>query len=100
VTRFDYDGVEVASPARANRRKRVWRSRSPTKRLRDCYSVFVDAEITPAGLGARDTLRLEAALPLYGHELTLTSTTLEARWAGSSAGTRRRSASLGGRART
>ncbi|MFH1746409.1 MAG: glycine cleavage system aminomethyltransferase GcvT [Planctomycetota bacterium] len=27
-------------------------------------------EIKPAGLGARDTLRLEAAMPLYGHELS------------------------------
>ena len=28
------------------------------------------ATIQPAGLGARDTLRLEAAMPLYGHELS------------------------------
>ncbi len=28
-----------------------------------------DSRVKPAGLGARDTLRLEAGLPLYGHEL-------------------------------
>lgn len=32
--------------------------------------ALVAAGATPAGLGARDTLRLEAAMPLYGHELS------------------------------
>ena len=35
------------------------------------WDMLIDKGIHPVGLGARDTLRLEAALPLYGHELGL-----------------------------
>jgi aminomethyltransferase len=34
------------------------------------WETLVAAGAVPAGLGCRDTLRLEAAMPLYGHELT------------------------------
>ena len=32
-------------------------------------ALLADAEVRPIGLGARDSLRLEAGLPLYGHDL-------------------------------
>lgn len=35
------------------------------------WNRLVELGAKPAGLGARDTLRLEAALPLYGHEMGL-----------------------------
>ena len=35
-------------------------------------------ELRATGLAARDTLRLEAGMPLYGHEIDETTTPLEA----------------------
>jgi aminomethyltransferase len=35
-------------------------------------------EVKPAGLGARDTLRLEAGMCLYGHDINATTTPVEA----------------------
>ncbi len=48
------DGVEIAVPASA---------------AEDLWEALLDTGLLPAGLGARDTLRLEAGLPLHGHEL-------------------------------
>ena len=57
------DGVEIAVPADAG--EALW-------------AALMAAGIVPAGLGARDTLRLEAALPLHGHELGAGITPLQA----------------------
>jgi aminomethyltransferase len=40
--------------------------------------LLAEPEVKPIGLGARDSLRLEAGLPLYGHELDENTTPVEA----------------------
>jgi aminomethyltransferase len=57
------DGIEIAVPAHA----------APA-----LWEAVLGTGVTPAGLGARDTLRLEAALPLHGHELGQGITPLQA----------------------
>jgi aminomethyltransferase len=57
------DGVECAIPA----------DRAPA-----FWDAVLAAGVAPAGLGARDTLRLEAGLPLHGHELGPGITPLQA----------------------
>lgn len=42
------------------------------------WNVLTDLGAKPAGLGARDTLRLEMGYPLYGHELSTEVTPIEA----------------------
>jgi len=61
VSRTGYtgeDGFELI--VRAEEAKRIWENILLAGR---------DEGFAPAGLGARDTLRLEASMPLYGHEL-------------------------------
>lgn len=45
---------------------------------RELWRTLHNAGVTPCGLGARDTLRLEAALALYGQDIDETTTPLEA----------------------
>ncbi len=79
VTRFDFGGVEVRVAGTGYTGEEGLEIAVPNEAAEEMLDRLVAAEIVPAGLGARDTLRLEAALPLYGHELSLSSTTLEAK---------------------
>ena len=67
VTRSGYtgeDGFEISVPAEAA--------------LALAEALLAQPEVKPAGLGARDTLRLEAGLCLYGHDIDETTSPVEA----------------------
>ncbi|MHB1543118.1 MAG: glycine cleavage system aminomethyltransferase GcvT [Gammaproteobacteria bacterium] len=49
----------------------------PEDRLVEAFSTWVDGGVAPIGLGARDTLRLEAGLNLYGQDMDETTSPLE-----------------------
>ncbi len=67
VTRSGYtgeDGYEISVHA---------------ERARDLWDLLAgQAEVQPIGLGARDSLRLEAGLCLYGHDIDTTTSPIEA----------------------
>ena len=67
VTRSGYtgeDGFEISVPAE--------------HAITLAQSLLAQPEVAPAGLGARDTLRLEAGLCLYGHDINETTSPIEA----------------------
>jgi len=61
------DGFEIFVPP--NMADRVWQALLESGR---------SVDLVPAGLGARDTLRLEASMRLYGNDIDETTTVLEA----------------------
>jgi aminomethyltransferase len=46
--------------------------------ISEIWDLLYNNDVVPCGLGARDTLRFEAALPLYGHEISDKISPLEA----------------------
>jgi aminomethyltransferase len=73
VSRTGYtgeDGFEIY--AAADKAEQIW------KKILDAGNFGSDTGVLPCGLAARNTLRLEAGMALYGHEIDETTTLLEA----------------------
>ena len=63
------DGFEIYIPSDEETSTRVWN---------EIFDAGNEFGVVPCGLGARNTLRLEAKLPLYGHEISDTINVWEA----------------------
>ncbi|MFM8553933.1 MAG: glycine cleavage system aminomethyltransferase GcvT [Acidimicrobiales bacterium] len=78
VERIDIDGVPCTVAGTGYTGEVGVEIAVPSARAPEMWDRLVGAGGTPAGLGARDTLRLEAGLPLHGHELGSGITPLQA----------------------
>jgi len=63
------DGFEIYVPSDEKTSARVWN---------EILAAGKEFDVVPCGLGARNTLRLEGKLPLYGHEISDTINVWEA----------------------
>ena len=78
VQRFEWHGVECVAAGTGYTGEDGFEVAVPNHQASAMWEAVVGTGVVPAGLGARDTLRLEAALPLHGHELGPGITTLQA----------------------
>ncbi len=68
--RFTFDGVEMMISRSGYTGEDGFEISLPAKDAEKVATILcAEPEVEPIGLGARDSLRLEAGLPLYGHDL-------------------------------
>ena len=78
VTPFVWEGVACVAAGTGYTGEDGVECAVPVDAADALWTALLGAGALPAGLGARDTLRLEAALPLHGHELGPGITPLQA----------------------
>jgi len=78
VERFEWDGVECLVAGTGYTGEDGVECSVPSEAATSFWDAVLAQGVVPAGLGARDTLRLEAGLPLHGHELGTGITPLQA----------------------
>jgi aminomethyltransferase len=78
VVSGEFDGHEVIAAGTGYTGERGGELCIPNEGAPALWRALVDAGATPAGLGARDTLRLEMGYPLWGQDLDPSTSPLEA----------------------